>query len=259
MIEDNSASMEANENLDTEVIDNEQVVDQKEEGLTADHQDEAEATPEAKKQKQIDNAESSRIGRIVKNQLLKETAPLLDEIKTLRSTVERLTPKENFEASKPPVEGFPTTPEEFRAMKRWTDEQDARERAEQIAVYERGYISSINSLREEGGELHAQIQELLTKDDSPYNVTHGTGRGDVDAALNYRMAHRDIIANKIKENRNPFKGNTNNVATGVTASSRVPTTKSLGKTKFDDPRAEEFAKYLNYSDEDRAKIISGKK
>lgn len=233
-----------------EVIDNDQEVIQE--------KVDAETTPETDKAKQVDNAEASRIGRMVKKQWEKEAEPFLEEVKNLRATVERLTLKkeEGGFRTKPPVEGFPTTPEEFKAMKDWADGEDARARAESQVTYERGYIASINQLREEGGELHAQIQELLTKNGSPYNKIHGTGRGDVDAALNYRIAHRDILANKVKANGNPFKGNTSEVATGVSASSRVPASKSIGKTKFDDEKAEEFAKFLNYSDEERAKIIA---
>jgi hypothetical protein len=247
-----NAADQANANQE-EVIDNDQeVTPEKTEVLT----------PEAEKEKaekiQRDNAEASRIGRMVKKQWEREAEPLIDEIKNLRSTVERLTPKkeEGVFRTKPPIEGFPTTPEEFKAMKDWADGEDAKARAESQVTYERGYITSINQLREEGGELHAQIQELLTKNGSPYNKTHGTGRGDVDAALNYRIAHRDILANKIKTSGNPFKGNTSEVATGVSASSRVPASKTIGKTKFDDDQAEEFATFLNYSDEERAKIIA---
>lgn len=209
------------------------------------------------KKDNAEQVEASRIGRIVKNQLERETTPLREEITNLRATVERLTPKERADALTPPVEGFPTTPEEFIAMNKWAKQVENENFRKERASYEQGYISSINKLREEGGELHAQIQDLLTKDGSPYNVTRGTGRGDVDAELNYRIAHRDILANKIKTNGNPFKGSNGEVPTGVSASSRVPTS-SVKKVKFDDDKAEGFAQFLKLNDEERAKVISGR-
>ena len=212
---------------------------------------------EKKENKGIDQSESSRIGRIVKNQLERETLPLREEITNLRATVERLTPKEKADVLAPPVDGFPTTPEEFIAMNNWAKKVETEKAREERVKYEQGYIASVNKLREEGGEFHAQIQDLLTKDGSPYNVTRGTGRGDVDAELNYRIAHRDILANKIKTDGNPFKGNNSEVPTGVSASSRVPTP-SVKKVKFDDEKAEGFAAFLKLNDEERAKIVSGR-
>ena len=243
---ENPASEEANGNL--EVIDNEVV------------QEKTEPVVEEKKEKtkeELDQTESSRIGRIVKNQLERETLPLREEITNLRATVEHLTPKERADALAPPVDGFPTTPEEFIAMNKWAKQVENENIRKERVGYEQGYIASINKLRDEGGELHAQIQDLLTKDGSPYNVTRGTGRGDVDAELNYRIAHRDILANKIKGNGNPFKGNNSEVPTGVSASSRVPAS-TVKKVKFDDEKAEGFASFLKLSDEERAKIASGR-
>jgi hypothetical protein len=246
MNEQENPAEEANGSL--EVIDNDAEVTQEKS---------KELKIEPKKEKDPEQSESSKIGRIVKNQLEKETLPLREEITNLRETVERLTPKEKVDALAPPVEGFPTTPEEFIAMNKWAKQVENENFRKERVNYEQGYISSINKLREEGGELHAQIQDLLTKDGSPYNVTRGTGRGDVDAELNYRIAHRDILANKIKTSGNPFKGGNGEIPTGVSASSRVPTP-SVKKVKFDDEKAEEFAQFLKLNDEERAKVISGR-
>jgi hypothetical protein len=252
---DNAAD-NANANLDNEVIDNE-VIDEQHQDANAD----AGTTDTPKKDEQVDNAEASRIGRIVKKQLEKETGTLKAEIERLNTTIAALKPpktQQDADIALPPcpVEGIPTTPEEHRMVAKWVRQCDAIEASAATESYTKGYISSINSLKEEGGELHAQIQELLTKDGSPYNRTQGTGRGDIDAALNYRMAHRDILANKVKTGGNPFKGKKDDVATGVSASSRVPASKTIAKA-FDDPKAEEFAKYLGYTDEDRAKVLTG--
>jgi len=185
---DNAAEL-ANADLK---VDEEPIVDDSPQEPLAN----AEPIDTPKKDEPIDNAEASRIGRIVKKQLEKETGPLKAEIERLQTTITELKPSKaqdmetGIKLPPCPVEGIPTTPEEHRLVARWVKTCDAIEANAATESYTKGYISSINSLKEEGGELHAQIQELLTKDGSPYNRTHGTGRGDIDAALNYRMAHR---------------------------------------------------------------------
>lgn len=251
-MEDNSANL-ANEGL--EVIENEPV--EGSDGVAAEQGADVEASPE---DKPLTQTEASSVGRIVKKQLEKESSSLRAEIESLKATIIAMTPKEKKEANlpPPPVDGFPTTPEEFLAMKDWADNVRNAKYEQQRERYERSYITSVNSLRSEGGDLHAQIMDLLTKDGSPYNVTHGTGRGDIDAQINYHKAKADIISNKVKDKGNPFKGNENNAPIGVTASSRVPASKTQ-KVKFDDDKAEEFAKFLGLSDEDRSKVMGGKR
>ena len=254
-----NAADEANANQsDVELIENDQV-------QSADEGADKSLTPE--KDKQIDNAEASRIGRIVKNQLERAlgevTKPLQDEISSLRTTVssyQKLSPTEKNDEwlPLPPVDGFPTNKEEFLAMNQWADDCKRIKREKEVAKYSGSYISAINGLREEGGDLHAQIQELLTKDGSPYNVTHGSGIGSSDATINYYRAKSDILANKVKTPSNPFKGKQTDVATGVTATSRIAATKQVGKTTSDDQKTNEFMDYLGWDEAKRAEFLSKK-
>jgi len=259
MVEDNAAE-QANASLEnTETAEGTQETQEGAEHSEEHVETEQQATPQ--KDEPADNAEASRIGRIVKKQLERELSPLKAQLEEANATIARLTPKEQKEANlpPPPIEGFPTTPEEFVKMNEWAETVRNTKTRQQVSAYEKSYIASITSLREEGGDLHAQIQELLTKDGSPYNKTQGTGRGDIDAMLNYRIAHRDILANKVKTKGPTFgKKAPDGVATGLSASSRTPDPK-VAHVKFDDPRAEEFAQYLGYTDEERAKIVSTRK
>lgn len=258
-MEDNAAE-QANASLETTEVEARET-EVLEEVTTEEQHVEAEQRETPEKDKPADNAEASRIGRIVKKQLERELSPFKAELEEAIATIARLTPKEQKEANlpPPPVEGFPTTPDEFVKMNEWAETVKKVKVTTQQMQYMKSYASAITSLREEGGDLHAQIQDLLTKDGSPYNVTRGTGRGDIDAALNYRIAHRDILANKVKTSASPFKGNApDGVPKGVSASSKAPASK-VTKVKFDDERAEGFAQYLNLSDEKRAEIISSRK
>ena len=257
-MKEGNAVEKTNANLEEEVIDNDPVQPDKNEG--------ADKSGSPDKDKKIDNAEDSRIGRIVKNQVEKAKGELASkydtEISSLKATIATYEKEKNKvnvdDDDPPPVEGFPTTPEEFVAMKEWADNRKTKKENTLRETYNKSYISSINTLREEGGDLHAQIQELLTKDGSPYNVTHGTGNGKADATINYYRAKADIMANKVKEPTNPFKGRQSDVPIGTSASSRVPASKTTGKVKFDSDKAEDFANYLGLTDEERASAISSK-
>ena len=58
--------------------------------------------------------------------------------------------------------------------------------------YADNYVTQMNSLRSRGGDLHEEVVRMITTDNSPYNKTQGTGRGDLDAKINYANALADL-------------------------------------------------------------------
>ena len=144
----------------------------------------------------------------------------------------------------PPVE-FVTTPKEQVQMTQWEKRVSAKMEQQVRGAYEGSYIKATDALKEEGGELHAEVVRLITTN-TPYNVSRGSGRGDIDAQLNYQTALSALLSGKIKAN-GTFGNDGHAVKAGVTAGSissqtgRKPVTLSA--------EAAEYAKYLGYTDD----------
>jgi hypothetical protein len=114
--------------------------------------------------------------------------------------------------------------------------------------YADNYVSQMNGLRERGGTLHEEVVRLITADGSPYNKTHGTGRGDVDAKINYANALADLRSNdpeavKWGKGQSPSK-----VKAGVTAKTESDTSGSKGRALIG--TAADLAKHFGYSDKE---------
>jgi phosphopantothenoylcysteine synthetase/decarboxylase len=104
----------------------------------------------------------------------------------------------------------------------------------------------MNSLRSRGGDLHEEVVRLITSDGSPYNKTHGTGRGDVDAKINYANALADLRSKdpeavKWGKGQSPSKAKVNISSDSDVASSK--TEKLVGA-------AADLAKHFGYSDKE---------
>lgn len=114
--------------------------------------------------------------------------------------------------------------------------------------YADNYVSQMNGLKTRGADLHEEIVRLITADGSPYNKTHGTGRGDVDAKINYANALADLRSNdpdavKWGKGQSPIK-----VKAGVTVKSESDLTGSKGEKLTG--AAADLAKHFGYSDKE---------
>ena len=144
----------------------------------------------------------------------------------------------------PPVE-YANTPKEQVQISQWERRVSAKLEQQARGAYENAYIKSADTLKTEGGELHAEVVRLITTDRSPYNVDRKTGRGDIDAALNYQTALNALLSGKIK----PIGGDTGTtkIAAGVSAQSISATTGK--KAPNLSAEAAEYAKHLGYTDD----------
>ena len=114
--------------------------------------------------------------------------------------------------------------------------------------YADNYVSEMNKLKQRGGELHEEVVRLITADGSPYNKTHGTGRGDVDAKINYANALADLRSSdpdavKWGKGQSPSK-----VKAGVTVKTDSDVTGSKGEKLIG--AAADLAKHFGYGDKE---------
>ena len=112
------------------------------------------------------------------------------------------------------------------------------------------YLGKMNKLSDEGGELHARVIHMITSDNSPFNRMN-TGKGDVDAELNYVRALKSLIK---EAKANPEKAVSKTEGTGVTVSTTKDTShKAAPKLE---PEAQAYADYLGMSADDRADAMT---
>src|SRR5665647_843267 len=179
-----------------------------------DPANEAEATQTEEKadekQTQEDQVEKTKLGRKVKDQseqieLLKsQNAQVLDalanlqlELKGNKAPEVRVTGDDLFDKMNS-VLPCPVDPDDLLTPRMQAKYEAWRSEATQILTqreykgYADNYVSQMNTLKTRGGELHEEVVRLITADGSPYNKTHGTGRGDVDAKINYANALADL-------------------------------------------------------------------
>ena len=111
------------------------------------------------------------------------------------------------------------------------------------------YLSKMNKLSDEGGELHARVIHMITSDNSPFNRMN-TGKGDVDAELNYVRALKSLL----KEAKSAEKAVSKTEGTGVTVSTTKDTSHKVAPKL--EPEAQAYADYLGMSSEDRADAMT---
>lgn len=114
--------------------------------------------------------------------------------------------------------------------------------------YADNYVSTINSLKERGGDLHEEVIRLVTSDNSPYNRTHGTGRGDLDAKLNYANALADLRSN----DPNAVKWGRGDSPTKLKSGVNIKTDSDTagGNTPKLNGAANDLAKHFGYTDKE---------
>ena len=135
----------------------------------------------------------------------------------------------------------------------WWNTATAAKQDKTHQSYSKAYLGKMKELAEEGGDLHARIVHMITSDGSPYNRVR-KGMGDIDAELNYHMAHKALLSGKEKPDTTRNFVNQSTDGTGVTAPvTRDTTTSTPSKL---DPMAEEYANYLGMSAEDRAAAMT---
>jgi hypothetical protein len=145
----------------------------------------------------------------------------------------------------PPVE-FVTTPKEQVQMAQWEKRVSAKMEQQYKGVYEGSYIKAANSLKDDGGDLHEEVIRLITTN-TPYNVSRGSGRGDLDAQLNYHSALSALLSGKVKAAGTFGNNGGNQVKAGVTAQSFSSNTGKKPVTLS--AEAAEYARYLGYTDD----------
>ena len=145
----------------------------------------------------------------------------------------------------PPVE-FVTTPKEQVKMAQWEKRVSAKMEQKMRGAYEGSYINATDSLKEDGGDLHAEVVRLITTN-TPYNVSRGTGRGDLDAQLNYHAALSALLSGKVKPSGTFGNNGQQTVRAGVTVG--TTSTATGKKTVQLSAEAAEYARYLGYTDD----------
>jgi len=149
----------------------------------------------------------------------------------------------------PPVE-YVTTPKEQVLMTQWEKRVMGKLQQRAKSTYETSYVNTLNTLKEDGGELHEEVVRLITTN-TPYNVTQGTNRGDIDARLNYQKALNAILSGKVKAanvgTASSPKG------TGVTAQSVSSTTGKKAPNLT--AEAQDLARHYGYTDDQIAEAM----
>lgn len=206
--------------------------------------------------------EKSDLGRKVKDQgeklekLAEQNQTLIDTISRLEAHLTGQDKKSHIEvnpnsdmydqmvavAGEPPVE-FVTTPRESYLYRQWEAKAMGILQESNNKVYRESYLTTLNTLKDMGGDNHAEVVKLVTTKNSPFNIYRNTGRGDVDARMNYLEAFNSLI----KDGKVSF-GKSNVKGSGVSQGSSSDV--SSGKTVNLTEDAKAYAKFLGMSEED---------
>jgi hypothetical protein len=151
-------------------------------------------------------------------------------------------------AGEPPVE-FVTTPRESYLYRQWESRAMAILQESSQKVYRENYLTTLNTLKDMGGEVHEEVVKMVTSKGSPFNVYRDTGRGDVDARMNYLEAINSLA-------KKGGKGSFNNSSTkGAGVSNGASSSQGSSKTTNLTKDAAEYAKFLGLSDDEIAEAM----
>jgi len=249
----------------TEANDNEQYAESdppEPEGEDQDQQEEANP-PDEKAQRR----ERRDLGRKVKD-LTEKFDALLEKLSAAPQSTQSPAPAEH---TQPPhmvdygdayltqrideaiaqgiIPEIPTTAHEIAITNRFLAKVEQDRTAQQEIQYAKGYLGYAESVKSSvDPELHAEILDAITKDGSPFNVTHSNGTNPVlDARINYAEARLHILEQKLSKTKgNPFKGKPSAVPTGVSTTSTEASQDDV-LAQLDD-RSREFARRSGMSD-----------
>lgn len=225
----------------------------------------AKANPETEEQKE-EQRKKSDLGRKVKDLtdsntklaeqntlILEELANVRMELKGNKSVPEVKSGGDMFDKLNS-VMPCPVDPDDLLTPRLQAKYDQWKADATQILTqreykgYADNYVSQMNSLKTRGGDLHEEVVRLITADNSPYNKTHGTGRGDVDAKINYANALADLRSNDPEAVKWGKGDSPSKVKAGVNIKSDSDVT--ANKSEKLTGAAADLAKHFGYSDKE---------
>lgn len=213
----------------------EKVAKPEEKEVTAGLKIQLEKTPEELAAEE-DHKERSRLGRKmakVEEELLEQRRQTNELMELLRT---QMTRKEQEEI--PNLPEYITTPQE---LEQYLEHRESK-KVKQQQDYHQGYAKTVFGFKPNDPDIHADI--LKEMDANFRNIP--TGNPAVDAEINYSKAkaayYSKAVAARKVEKEIPLKGGKEEVATGLSGTSRV-TTKATVLPKLDSV-AQEYVDYL---------------
>jgi hypothetical protein len=92
------------------------------------------------------------------------------------------------------------TPADQIKVNQWAAECEGELQANRVQSFTTQYLDTAKTLKDEGGELHDRIMEMLTSPKSEFNVTMtGFKNGRYDAERNYYRAKIALLSGKVDQ------------------------------------------------------------